>query len=203
MAIAKEKLNHLIVDRLNLFGGRWRFVAAWTFAFALFFVSRDYPSLAATGIGIGLIFIGVGFRVWASQYIRKNQVLCKAGPYRISRNPLYLGTALIGLGTLFLVNSVFMNLIFAIFFFGTYWRIITDEEKNLQRIFGSEFTHYCQEVPRIIPWKLNLYFKKSTESRVSFDLKRNKSYEAVLSGLGLLALIFASIFVHQYFGLKF
>ena len=43
-------------------------------------------------------FVGLLLRAWASGHIRKNDALAISGPYAYTRNPLYLGSFILGLG---------------------------------------------------------------------------------------------------------
>ncbi len=72
----------------------------------------------------------------------------KTGPFKYSRNPIYLGLLMILIGFGFVIGS-FSSFIGAIIFF-----IITDmwsvpfEEKRLSKIFGEEYVEYKSKVRR-------------------------------------------------------
>src|SRR5262245_47766090 len=51
-----------------------------------------------TVIGLLLVVGGVALRTWAAGTLKKNQALTMTGPYRIIRNPLYVGSFLMALG---------------------------------------------------------------------------------------------------------
>jgi protein-S-isoprenylcysteine O-methyltransferase Ste14 len=70
------------------------------------------------------------------------------GPFRFTRNPIYLGLFLVLLGTDMLLGS-FSLLVFPVLFLviiNTY--VIPFEEKNLERIFGSQYLGYKRSVRR-------------------------------------------------------
>src|ERR1700751_5187443 len=48
--------------------------------------------------GSVLIVLGLVIRALASGHVRKNEALATTGPYAYTRNPLYLGSLLIGIG---------------------------------------------------------------------------------------------------------
>ena len=49
-------------------------------------------------LGLSIAVIGLLLRVWATGWLQKNEVLITGGPYRLTRNTLYLGTLLITTG---------------------------------------------------------------------------------------------------------
>src|SRR5678815_386887 len=56
------------------------------------------PNLFSFLLGGLLAVAGEALRVWASGHIEKTERLATGGPYAHTRNPLYLGSALLGLG---------------------------------------------------------------------------------------------------------
>ncbi len=75
---------------------RWRVPLGFVCG-ALFFVfARPRPLTLFVGGAIALL--GLGLRAWAAGHIRKNAALATSGPYAYTRNPLYLGSFLLGVG---------------------------------------------------------------------------------------------------------
>lgn len=70
------------------------------------------------------------------------------GPYRLSRNPDYLGQALIvcGLGFLFGVAWVLLALVPALLL--VCYGVIEREERYLERRYGEEYRQFCGRVRR-------------------------------------------------------
>ena len=138
--------------------------------------------------GVVPIFFGEILRIWAAGYIRKNKVLAIVGPYRHVRNPLYVGSFLIGAGFgIFIGNFVILALIIIVFLF-IYTLQINSEEKKLAEIFGEKYLSYKKNVGRWIP-----RWKPYGDERDNFDLRlaifKNKEYNAVLGCLGMIILI--------------
>ena len=77
--------------------------------------------------------------------------LVVSGPYRIVRNPMYLGAglALVGAGLFF--RSVPLLGYLAAFMASTYLFVHWYEEPALRRTFGSDYEDYCRRVPRWFP----------------------------------------------------
>jgi protein-S-isoprenylcysteine O-methyltransferase Ste14 len=68
-------------------------------------------------LGIAIMFAGATLRFLASGYIDKEGRLSIAGPYRYSRNPLYVGSFLLTLGSAVAVNSLWLIAAYFILFF--------------------------------------------------------------------------------------
>src|SRR4051812_1068282 len=90
-SIAQQKLNWY----RGFIQGKTRITLAWGFAILLGLLAREYP----TWPGIVLCFFGASLRFWASGYLRKDTRPAVGGPYAFFRNPLYLGTYLMAVGT--------------------------------------------------------------------------------------------------------
>jgi protein-S-isoprenylcysteine O-methyltransferase Ste14 len=72
------------------------------------------------------------------------------GPYRFTRNPMYVGFALMTLGIAILVDSVWTLLAVPIGLVLTDRMVITREERYLERKFGEEYLSYKRRVRRWI-----------------------------------------------------
>lgn len=112
-------------------------------------VAVGLPLLAA-GEMIRLISVGYAGRITRT---RSGAVgpLVVAGPYRLVRNPLYIGNALIAAGALCLAGR-FVVLPVALAVLACYYQAVVKwEEKLLSGVFGEEYVDYCQRVPRWVP----------------------------------------------------
>src|SRR6185503_3500798 len=86
--------------------------------------------------GVTISLFGLLLRAWASGHIRKNSALATSGPYAFTRNPLYLGNFLLGLG--FTVGSGWwpLGILFAVLFLGIYLPVMRVESETLAQLFG-------------------------------------------------------------------
>jgi protein-S-isoprenylcysteine O-methyltransferase Ste14 len=75
---------------------------------------------------------------------------CYHSPYRLIRNPLYLGGFLIYLGIIITIPSLFLGILGLIGLPITYIGIAR-EEKGLERRFGEDYRRYKQGVPGWVP----------------------------------------------------
>lgn len=68
------------------------------FAFAVLYIWLAWPTWRSIVLGILVAAIGIVIRALASGYVKKNDELTTTGPYAYSRNPLYVGSMVIGAG---------------------------------------------------------------------------------------------------------
>ena len=80
--------------------------------------------------------------------------LVVSGPYRVSRNPSYIGVALILIGWTLAFRSPLLLLYALIVVYGFHLRIVIGEEPSLARRFGEEWESYRSHVPRWIRLRL-------------------------------------------------
>lgn len=110
-------------------------------------------------IGALLVFISAGIRTWGAAYLRTDIVhdtaqhsdaLVADGPFRYTRNPLYLGSVLMAAGIGVLASRYgFFFLVIANWIF--VYRLIFREEEALRQTQGESYLAYCRSVPRFWP----------------------------------------------------
>jgi protein-S-isoprenylcysteine O-methyltransferase Ste14 len=99
---------------------------------------------------LALVIPGLLLRAAASGTVKKNRELTITGPYAHTRNPLYLGSALIAAGFALALFSWAVALVIAIGFAAIYIPVIASEEQFLRSTFPG-FDEYCRQVPRFLP----------------------------------------------------
>lgn len=169
-----------------------RFRVPLGFLFAAIFLFFAKPTFLTLIIGAVISIIGLLIRAWASGHIRKNQNLAISGPYAYTRNPLYVGSFIMGLGFTIAAGVWWLAILFAVLFLGIYLPVMRNEAKELTEIFGESFEKYAKEVPLFIP-RLSKY-KDENSSAKTFEMElylRYREYQAALGvafALGILAL---------------
>src|ERR1700729_2669141 len=103
------------------------------FVFAVLYLWLARPTWQFMLIGSIGIAPGLVIRALASGHVRKNESLATSGPYAYTRNPLYLGSLLIGLGFAVAAGSWWVCAALGVMFFAIYLPVIRDEEKFLRR----------------------------------------------------------------------
>lgn len=154
------------------------------------FILLAQPRTLTLLIGCAVSLIGLAVRAWAAGHIRKNTALATTGPYAYTRNPLYLGSSLVGLGFTIGGGRWFLAAVFALLFAGIYLPVMRVEASTLREIFGADYQHYEHEVPLFIP-RITPYRRGRTTGFDSQLYLRYREYRAALGLLiawGLLAL---------------
>jgi protein-S-isoprenylcysteine O-methyltransferase Ste14 len=161
------------------------------FAFAVLYFWLARPTWRSLGLGAILIVPGLLIRALASGHVRKNEALATSGPYAYTRNPLYLGSLLIGIGFAIAARSWWVGVILVVIFVAIYIPVIRGEEKFLRERF-PEFDGYARRVPRMFP----RFARGAQGSSVEFSLElywKHREYNALLGAIGMTALLLAKI----------
>jgi protein-S-isoprenylcysteine O-methyltransferase Ste14 len=164
------------------------------FVFAVLYLWLAKPSWRFVLSSLLLILPGLLVRALASGHVRKNEALATSGPYAYTRNPLYLGSLLIGIGFAVAARSWWVGVLLVVMFFAIYLPVIRDEENFLRQRF-PEFDEYARHVPRMLP---RLTPNRSTEYEPSgFSpalYMEHREYNAVLGALAVLAALIIKLF---------
>ena len=160
---------------------RWRVPLGFLCAALFILFARPRPATLAAGAAVS--FVGILLRAWASGHIRKNDALAVSGPYAYTRNPLYLGSLILGIGFTIGSGRWWLGIIFAALFLGIYLPVMRLESATLTELFGQRFVNYAESVP--------LFFTRLTpyrggEARIGFDRSLYMRYREYRATLGLL-----------------
>ena len=93
----------------------------------------------------GTIFTRVGTAIHP---LARSSFLVRSGPFRFSRNPIYLGMVLILTGSTLGLGSATPWLIIPVFIGALAQQVIAGEERKLTAEFGAEYLEYCTRVRR-------------------------------------------------------
>lgn len=77
--------------------------------------------------------------------------LVTRGPYRVVRNPMYVGVLLVLLGWVALYQTLALGIYTAAVGIGFHVWTVLYEEPRLRRAFGAEYDDYCARVGRWLP----------------------------------------------------
>ena len=165
---------------------RWRVPLGFLFA-PLFFLLAE-PNARTLAAGGAIALLGLLTRAWAAGHIRKNDALATSGPYAHTRNPLYLGSFVMGVGFTVAASGrwwqfVALGAAFAALFLGIYLPVMRVEAQTLAARFGEQFEAYARAVPLFLPRPTAYRGARETE----FDPKLYLRYREYRAALGLLA----------------
>ena len=160
------------------------------FVFAVLYFWLAQPTWRFLAIGALVILPGLLIRALASGHVRKNEALATSGPYAYTRNPLYLGSLLMGVGFALAARSWWVGVVLVAMFVAIYLPVIRDEEAFLRQKF-PEFEEYARRVPRMFP-RIGRQFSRA--DGFSFDLYlKHREYNAFIGtfamGIALAAKI--------------
>jgi protein-S-isoprenylcysteine O-methyltransferase Ste14 len=114
---------------------RWRVRAALFVLIAVLVLAR--PSVRSIAVGMTVCALGLLIRGWAAGHIRKEKTLAVSGPYRYTRNPLYVGNFILGLSMAVGANSLWCIGLFVAYFLVFYPPVIMEELRRMKRLFPA------------------------------------------------------------------
>jgi len=124
------------------------------------YLLAPYPYMIIIGV---LIAISGLFLVLCTIYLFKRfgdgtpnpaippKKLVIKGPYKIVRNPMALGGAILLAGEVLIYYSLCLFVLTVIYVIILYFNAMLIEEPGLKKRFGNEYEKYLKEVPRFFP----------------------------------------------------
>jgi protein-S-isoprenylcysteine O-methyltransferase Ste14 len=109
------------------------------------------PTVRSLAAGLLLALLGESLRLWASGHIEKTQRLATGGPYAHTRNPLYVGSALMAVGVAVATRSWWAAGALSGYFLAFYPSVIVEESRFLARRFGAAYDDWARVVPAFFP----------------------------------------------------
>jgi len=170
------------------FLARYRVRLGYPLAIAVLWLARPTPRSILFGAIAGLA--GLLLRALAAGHLDKQKVLTVSGPYAFTRNPLYLGSALLGCGAAIATHSWLSTAVLGAYFALFYSVVMRREEQELRLHHGAAFDEYARAVP--------LFFPRWSAARLSFagagsfslaQYKKNHEWQAAVGFVLLLALL--------------
>ena len=168
---------------------RWRVRVGYALAIVVFWLAR--PTLDSIALGAAIGAAGLLVRGLAAGYLRKREALATAGPYAYTRNPLYVGSAILAGGFAVACRSWPAAALVSVYFSVFYIAVMRREEQELRRQYGAAFEEYAARVPLFFPvsWKT----AGTGEGARSFSWQqyaRNREYQAAIGLVLVVGLLF-------------
>ena len=130
---------------------------------AMFLLHRYLPIVdlidpPLSRLGWVFIALGIGLAIWAERLFSRagtgvrpftpSTALVAEGPYRFTRNPMYLGMMLVLLGGFILAGSLSSFLVIPVFFWWIHTRFVLPEEDHLTSAFGNDYQTFKSQTRR-------------------------------------------------------
>jgi protein-S-isoprenylcysteine O-methyltransferase Ste14 len=136
----------------------------WLIVLILIALAVDWPLqlpavLQHRPTGVALIVIGLAISAWGVLTFRlqraevmpssaTHSTLVASGPFKFTRNPMYLGMVVIAIGAALVAGTWLMWLVPIIVFALDQFVIIPFEERSMERAYGEAFRDYKARVRR-------------------------------------------------------
>ena len=165
---------------------RWRAPIGYPAAVLCLWLA--HPTIHSILLGCVFLIGGLLIRASAAGHLRKREALAHTGPYARTRNPLYLGSALLAAGFALASRSWIVAAIIAAYFLVFYVQVMRREEWELREQYGEAFDRYAASVPLF--WPRFRAKQSSTGARFSLaQYVRNREYEAAIGAAFLIAVL--------------
>jgi protein-S-isoprenylcysteine O-methyltransferase Ste14 len=178
--------------------GLLRVIYRWRVRVSLLFVVMAVvlakPEHWSILVGVGLTLIGLTIRTWACGHLEKEKKLTTSGPYQYTRNPLYFGNLMIGLGVVIGAQSWWILgcafVVFVIF----YPVIILSEKQKMEELFPLEYAEYKRLAPLFFP----SFFSTLPRQKIRFRWalhKNNREFRAIVGSVIFWLIITAKFLI--------
>ena len=163
---------------------RWRARLGFPLAAICLWLAR--PTLRSILTGAAIALAGLAIRAAAAGHLRKGETVAMSGPYARTRNPLYLGSALLAMGFVTASRSWAVAVLVAVYYLALYPFLMRREEAELRRRFGRLFNEYAKRVPLF--WPRLRSAGGAGGARFSMaQYARNREYRVAMGMAALLA----------------
>jgi protein-S-isoprenylcysteine O-methyltransferase Ste14 len=169
----------------------WRVRLGYPLAILVLWLARPTAQTIALGTLVGAI--GLWLRAYAAGYLHKQEILTVTGPYAYTRNPLYLGSAILAAGVAVATSSWIAAAIMFTYFVIFYSFVMQREERELRPRHGAAFDEYERVVPLFFP-RLTAA-KLSGESSGAFSFAQYRKNHEWQAAAGFLLLLVALLVI--------
>lgn len=147
------------------------------------------PSPKSLSIGFFFIVAGMFFRGWASGYINKDNELATRGPFSLTRNPLYFGNFVLGVGIAVAGNNIYCYVLFLLYYMLFFPFLMVIEHKRLKEKFGKQYEEWAQGLNSFFPKIKKL---QGNGFNISYYMK-NREYRVLYFSLFIVAVLILKV----------
>lgn len=170
----------------------WRVRTGFIISLAALILAR--PNWTFLLAGLAVCAAGLILRGWAAGYLRKEKELAAYGPYRYTRNPLYLGNFILIIAISLACRSLWVALLYFLYLLIFFPAIISYENRRMESFFPESFFEYRKRVPAFFPTLKPV--RKHKDRQFSWEVfKKNKEIRASTGAAVFWALLLLKMFV--------
>jgi protein-S-isoprenylcysteine O-methyltransferase Ste14 len=187
---------------------RWRVRLGYPVAIIYWLLAT--PTWRSIAYGTIVALFGLIVRAAAAGYLRKDRELAVTGPYALTRNPLYLGSAILAAGFVVASHSWIAGLLVSLYFGIFYYAVMRNEEEDLRVRFGTDFNDYATRVPLFFPnpfasgkSRPPAHSGTNGEANGGFSwaqYRRNREYRALFGAIAAMAMVCLRMYIRARFG---
>jgi phospholipid methyltransferase len=185
---------------------RWRVRLGYPVAI-LYWVFAT-PTRHSITYGAIVAAFGLIVRAEAAGYLRKDRELAVTGPYARTRNPLYLGSAILAAAFVVAGHSPAAGALVGTYFATFYLAVMRNEEEDLRARFGRDFEEYAARVPLFFPRAYGGGERKVAEIREAqgdagfswAQYRRNREYRSLVGTIGALGMVWLRMWLRARYG---
>jgi protein-S-isoprenylcysteine O-methyltransferase Ste14 len=185
---------------------RWRVRIGYPIAVGYWVLAT--PTRHSIAYGAIVAAFGLMVRAEAAGYLRKDRELAVTGPYARTRNPLYLGSAILAVAFGMAGHSSPAGALVGTYFSSFYLAVMRNEEEDLRARFGKEFESYAARVPLFFPNVFGVGRQESSANRggqsdAGFSwaqYRRNREYRALIGTIGALGMVWLRMWIRARYG---
>jgi protein-S-isoprenylcysteine O-methyltransferase Ste14 len=187
---------------------RWRVRLGYPVAIIYWLLAT--PTWRSIAYGTIIAALGLMVRAAAAGYLRKDRELAVTGPYARTRNPLYLGSAILAAGFVVASHSWIAGSLVSLYFGIFYYAVMRNEEGDLRMRFGPDFNAYASRVPLFFP---TIFASRGSQPPTKSPLddegnggfswaqyRRNREYRALFGAIGAMAMVCLRMYIRARFG---
>ncbi len=186
---------------------RWRVRLGYPVAIIFWLLAT--PTLHSIAYGAIVAVVGLIVRAAAAGYLRKDRELAVTGPYARTRNPLYLGSAILAAGFVVAGHSWPAGVLVSAYFGIFYYAVMRNEEDDLRVRFGADFDKYAARVPLFFPHVFasapsaatSAIHERNGNGAFSWaQYRRNREYRALIGTMAALGMVWLRMWIRTRYG---
>ena len=112
------------------------------FVFGVLVLWLVQPTGTTLLIGSPIAVAGELLRIWAAGHLNKSREVTSSGPYQWFAHPLYVGSAMMGVGLAIASGSLLVAALIVVYLGSTITAAVRSEEAFLRAKFGAQYDRY-------------------------------------------------------------